>query len=270
MSPPLIYSVIVLTLSWAYAAFVFSRPERMNFFPWVMMIPGLTALAMKIATERSAKTLLQPFVGIRIRGPYIFAVCYPLLIIAACAVTSSFLGLATPNWSKVHTLVPRFGIVGLSVSILLILGEEYGWRGYLLPELIRRHSPFVAATIVGIIWALWHAPLLYGLSSRQGTGSPFLVCAVQMAAVLCVSYPFAHAYIGSRSIVPGMIIHWLWNEYNPTVLGNLYRNRPGIMEGSMLLINGEGVMGVALGLLFVLWFGRYARVRSDGDTVVTQ
>jgi CAAX protease family protein len=37
-------------------------------------------------------------------------------------------------------------------------GEETGWRGFALPRLLTRFSPLTAAIILGVIWAVWHAP----------------------------------------------------------------------------------------------------------------
>ena len=39
------------------------------------------------------------------------------------------------------------------------LGEELGWRGFLLPRLLQRHSPLAASLILAVVWALWHAPI---------------------------------------------------------------------------------------------------------------
>ncbi|MFW9792792.1 MAG: CPBP family intramembrane glutamic endopeptidase [Candidatus Thorarchaeota archaeon] len=39
------------------------------------------------------------------------------------------------------------------------IGEETGWRGYLLPYLQARYSALVSALIVGFLWAAWHAPM---------------------------------------------------------------------------------------------------------------
>ena len=41
------------------------------------------------------------------------------------------------------------------------LGEETGWRGYVLPILLRRMSPLRASFFLGSLWALWHAPLFF-------------------------------------------------------------------------------------------------------------
>lgn len=39
------------------------------------------------------------------------------------------------------------------------LGEEIGWRGVLLPQLMQRISPLAAALVVGVVWYAWHVPL---------------------------------------------------------------------------------------------------------------
>ncbi len=49
------------------------------------------------------------------------------------------------------------------------LGEEIGWRGVLLPALLRRMSALPAAAIVGVIWYAWHVPI-YLSEGRLGDG----------------------------------------------------------------------------------------------------
>lgn len=46
--------------------------------------------------------------------------------------------------------------------------EEFGWRGFLQPRLQERRSALFAALAVGLVWALWHAPLVVG-----GTGAGY-------------------------------------------------------------------------------------------------
>jgi membrane protease YdiL (CAAX protease family) len=50
------------------------------------------------------------------------------------------------------------------------LGEEVGWRGFLLPQLLRRHRPLTASLILGVVWALWHLPIdLYAGHLLEGS-----------------------------------------------------------------------------------------------------
>jgi len=39
------------------------------------------------------------------------------------------------------------------------LGEEIGWRGVLLPQLLRTMSPIAASLMVGVVWYAWHVPM---------------------------------------------------------------------------------------------------------------
>ena len=55
-------------------------------------------------------------------------------------------------------------VLGLTFVILVLtdgLGEELGWRGYLLPRLLSRHRAIPASLILGFYWWLWHVPLVW-------------------------------------------------------------------------------------------------------------
>jgi len=53
------------------------------------------------------------------------------------------------------------------------LGEELGWRGFLLPELLKKWNPVVASLFIGLVWFLWHIPL-YAADGKDLT-SMFLI-----------------------------------------------------------------------------------------------
>jgi membrane protease YdiL (CAAX protease family) len=77
----------------------------------------------------------------------------PALVLLAALVQRLVGGNVPPYpWAG---LVPAL-VVGLIVG----LGEEPGWRGYLLPALQRRHRVLTASLIVGLVWGMWHLPML--------------------------------------------------------------------------------------------------------------
>ena len=72
-------------------------------------------------------------------------------------------GAAAPSWSMLATWV------GVSVLILpVVLGEELGWRGYLQLRLFPGR-PVSAALATGLLWGIWHYPLI--LSGGEPTSS---------------------------------------------------------------------------------------------------
>lgn len=78
-------------------------------------------------------------------------------------------------------------LLGPAINFIPALGEELGWRGYLLPRLMQQTSPRKAIVISGIIWGLWHAPMI-ALGHNYGQdyiGYPWLGIAAM--TVFCVA-----------------------------------------------------------------------------------
>lgn len=85
------------------------------------------------------------------------------------------------------------------------LGEEAGWRGWLLPALTRRVSPFRAALIVAGVWIAWHAPAFFFNPTYTSMGAGIIGW---MLALVCGSFLLAWMTLGARgSIVPVLLWH---------------------------------------------------------------
>ncbi|MFT4414776.1 CPBP family intramembrane glutamic endopeptidase [Fredinandcohnia humi] len=98
----------------------------------------------------------------------------------------------------------------LAMLPMMILGgglEEVGWRGVLLPELLRKYSALSATLIVAVVWAVWHTPLWF----IQGTvqyGSNFGWFAL---SILGSSLLLSVVYVKTRSILLCVLLHALFN-----------------------------------------------------------
>jgi membrane protease YdiL (CAAX protease family) len=88
-------------------------------------------------------------------------------------------------------------------------GEETGWRGFALPRLLTRFAPLTAAIILGVIWAVWHAPafLTSDLTQAQYTFTWFLI------GITCASIFMTWIYINANGnfLVAGFIPHAMNN-----------------------------------------------------------
>lgn len=82
------------------------------------------------------------------------------------------------------------------INVLFALGEELGWRGFLLPHLMPL-GQWKAILMSGVIWGLWHAPAVV-----QGLNYPgYPVAGVFMMVVFCVllSVIFSWLYLNTKS-----------------------------------------------------------------------
>jgi membrane protease YdiL (CAAX protease family) len=134
-------------------------------------------------------------------------------------------------------------IAGATINALFAFGEEYGWRGYLLDTL----SPlgfWKASLFIGIIWGIWHAPLIF----LFGHNYPFhRVAGVAMMVIFCVLLSFVHTFVRlkSGSVIAAAILHGTIN--------GLAGLPVMVLEGGNDLTNGmTGLAGfIALVILLV-------------------
>ncbi len=95
---------------------------------------------------------------------------------------------------------------------LFTYGEEFGWRGYLLPKLMPLGGR-KAVLLSGVIWGIWHAPLI-AMGHNYGTnyaGYPWL--GILMMTIFCMSFGCFVSWLTLKegSIWPAVIAHAVLN-----------------------------------------------------------
>jgi uncharacterized protein len=96
--------------------------------------------------------------------------------------------------------------VGMVASCISALGEELGWRGFLVPQLAKVTSFPRVALISGAVWALWHYPLIL-FADYHGAGPLWFSIACFTVLVLGISFLFAWMRLKSGSVWTGMLLH---------------------------------------------------------------
>lgn len=127
------------------------------------------------------------------------------------------LGGPAVDWSSLkplYTLVPDFIFLTIAAGI----GEEFGWRGFLLPRLQTRHNALVSGLMVGVAWATWHIPLFFieGTSQyEQGMQSGLLPVILGYSAfVIANSVQFTWLFNNTRgSVLLAAVFHGASNTW---------------------------------------------------------
>jgi hypothetical protein len=237
----------------------------------VMWAPAVAALIITRMVSHEKLSSLWLRFG-RSWKPYLAtALLIPLAYIITYLVTWA-LGLGQPDWqlktffSMVAetgvdmTTAPSPGILlaGLFFSSLLVapivnsifgLGEELGWRGYLLPRLMPL-GKWKAYGLLGIIWGLWHAPLV--LMGFNYPGTPVLGVLMMVLLTTAIGFFINEMTLRYRSAV---LAGWIHGVFNSQAYGIwralLFANTNPILGGI------TGLVGIVVISLLGLFTMRY-------------
>ena len=239
MKKALRYSIAVCLFSWAMVAVAHwgfgmgaDTPMGLRVFSIIyMFFPMLTALVLQaIDKEKFNHTGLVRF---KVSWPWVVAWLLPVVMVLLCIpINSLFPGVELqynseqlisqyhvpeeqqdmvreqmskiPSYLLVLSTVFSGLIAGITVNALAAFGEEYGWRNYLVGAL-REVKFWKAALFIGIVWGLWHFPLI--LMGHNYPNEPYW--GVLLMVVMCILLGVIELYfvLKSKSMVVAAILH---------------------------------------------------------------
>ena len=204
-----------------------------------MWSPALAALATKTIFRESIRDL--PWRWGRARYAWLgylipLAYALPVYLFVWCAglgglapadfVRQTAQQFGWPNFSPSLTItlfILLTATLGLVAKVARALGEEIGWRGFLVPELSKVVSFPATATISGLMWAVYHFPIL--LFADYNAGAPAwysLTCFTLM--VVADSFILAWLTLRSGSLWPAAILHGSHNLFIQSIFTPLTRD----------------------------------------------
>ena len=247
----------------------------------MMYMPTVAALVVAKVVERQPKVLLN--LGIwpvaswrRLLSSAAIAFCVVLGIVLAALVTSAIAGtyvfdlrtfhgaeqyfaaqlsaagkagtsLPLPIWVLVVVDLAALPLNSL-ISSGLALGEEIGWRGFLYPRLRAKLGDPLAVVVLGIIWGVWHAPLLL-----LGYNYPTLAPGWRLVwmSMFCILLTAILAWVRqrSRSVWPAAIGHGTLNA-SLAITALLLGASPELHTATASLM---GWAGWPVGILLAAW-----------------
>jgi hypothetical protein len=238
----------------------------------VMWVPAVaTVLTIKLITrEGFAITNLR----IGALRPYLTSA----LVVPACFVATYtltwLLGLDQPDWQLADfraflastgaeaSTIPSSKVIlpaiflaslfiGPAINGIFGFGEEFGWRGYLLPKLMPL-GKLKAYTIVGVIWGLWHAPLI--VVGFNYPGYPVLGIVGMVVMTTAISIYINELTLRNRSSILAGWIHGAFNGQAYGIWRILFPNLNPLIGGF------TGVIGAAVWLILGLWTVNRGRI----------
>jgi membrane protease YdiL (CAAX protease family) len=178
------------------------------------------------------------------------AVLLPIAIAVISYASAALLGVARfPNLPQ--SLEIGFdAVLTLLIFTIVFMGEEIGWRGFLLPRFAQLTSFRNAALATGLAHGLFHLPLYLIGSSYMPDGSRWIVVPIAMVVFIFAGVVYAWLLRLSGSVWPVSLAHNSFNLAFETIGPAAVATSPA----ALAYVAGEtGLVTLALVILLAGW-----------------
>jgi len=202
-----------------------------------MLTPMIAALIMRLFVSREG---LKGSLGL-LRSPmyYLAALVIPAVFVTAVVLIVQAMGLGEFRWSEANwSVYLMLLLIALPVT-LFTFGEEYGWRGYLLPRLLPL-GEIRASVLLGVIWGVWHLPLLLAGLNYPGVNVWLAILAFTFVTV-ALSFTYTWFYVASSgSVLIAAVFHASTNQFSdtfwvPPLLSGAHPFAPSLVSAVLIL-----------------------------------
>lgn len=172
---------------------------------------------------------------------FLVAIGLPLLFLASgIALYALFIGSPGVFENK-FLAIPA---VLLNSVYIGPLGEELGWRGFLLPELQKNNSAINSALIVGFIHFSWHLPLFWAPFGALVSGQPLSILLVLTYLLLVICWSGIQTWLfnnSNGSVLIAILFHLFINAgivllFFPELYTDAYRSKTVYYLSSVVTI----------------------------------
>lgn len=251
-----IYFVFLVPLSALFEALIIFGKD---WVPLLMWTPAFASIVARLILREGIGD-----VSFRVGGwlgwkAILFAIAFPIIIGTIAYGIGWATGVIRFNpqpmrWTAPYLLDNTSPIIIMAVNIAMsatvvtiysmftAAGEEIGWRGYMLTRLIDGGVP-KPVFVSGLIWGLWHVPLILGGVYLVGPARIVAAC-LWMITATAFSFIFARLRLDTGSIWPPIVLHAAWNSmiqvaFDPASEGNqaaLWVGESGILVAMTMVV----------------------------------
>ena len=162
-----------------------------------------------------------------------------------------------PDASIAGLLGQRFlavAVIGMVPGFFFALGEELGWRGYLLPQLIRAGCP-CPLVLTGLVWGIWHFPLFALTGYAHGAVAVSLLMFPLLTVLVGVFIGWLR--LASGSVFVAAMAHASFNAFVQSFYGVSFAS-----DRAWFLIGDYGVLTLIPYAFLVAWLYWSNRVHA--------
>tara|TARA_R110000868_G_scaffold86347_8_gene242259 strand:+ start:59180 stop:60034 length:855 start_codon:yes stop_codon:yes gene_type:complete len=238
----------------------------------LMMCPALSAFATLKITKRPISSIPWNLE----KSKYLsLSYLIPVLYVTIAYVLIWFFSLGSVlnqetilEWSQelgmeefsipiiILSMVVLLSIVGVVKNIGSTLGEEIGWRGFFIYELRKIFSFGGVSIISGLIWSIWHWPII--LLIYKGSGNVIFHISSFTVMILGMSVILAYYTFKSNSLWPSALFHSVHNIF----IQKIFTPLTSTNESSTFWIDEYGLMLPLITTIFALYFWQKAKVEN--------
>ena len=165
---------------------------------------------------------------------------------------------------NVGSQIRDFFIQLVVFTLSFSLGEELGWRGYLLPQLLsmgRRR----ALVLVGLVWVAWHMPLIFLTPLYHASGSRLVVVPLFVGTIVAASFFFGYLKVWTGSVWPASLAHTAHNAAWAALAAFTLTSNPVVINE--YLAGDNGILILVGTAVAAVWLGRKVNreLRSEED-----
>ena len=142
---------------------------------------------------------------------------------SALAVESGMQG--TDYIAFLATMIPLAVLVNPLMGLPQCLGEELAWRGWLLPKLTERFGQLRTVLLTGLVWGIWHAPVV-AMGYNYGEGHPIANVAAMVLFCLVLGVIQGFLFWRTDSIWGPVLFHAAVNGIDLWKPTDLFMNSP--------------------------------------------
>lgn len=153
--------------------------------------------------------------------------------------------------------------LGTTVNAAFALGEEVGWRGYLLWELAPLGF-WRASAGIGALWGLWHAPVI--VAGYNYPSFPVAGVVAMSVATLAYSPVYTYLVVKAESVLAAAFLHGVFNASAGVVIAFAVTDDAVLDELVASPVGAAGVVAFGLAALAIALVGAptLSRDRLDG------